>query len=461
MGLRSIRPCGYGPIYDLHVPGPNNYLAQGLVHHNSGKTFAGAHKFIDVHLFNSIGADGHLTGVPSAMVGPTSKGLNDFMVPAVIAACANFGLRVIRRRSLRIDNHTFDDVLLLPDLSTLNKPSYILLRTAERPELITGWQVGAGWGDEITRWKEDWSDPRNDPLIQLIGRIRDPRARIKYRQFTYTPEGDATRAHEWSRKGLDRSALHRLSTRDNDEMEEYVDDLTNALTADQVKQYVDGEPMRMRGAAAYTSFEEARNVAVDPLEWRDDLPIDLAFDFNINPGNHVLLGQYSPIEDVFKVIDEVHEQRLALDSALEIVFDRHGDRLRRSPRVRVYGDASGSSAWSGTGQTQYQIIQKRMVEEGIAYEINVPPSNPPVVDRVNCVCQALLDGKGTHMVINRKCERLIVDMRRQKWDNNGKLTNENRTIGHAADAVGYWVFDERPIRVRQPEPTYSTFGVVG
>lgn len=34
----SITKIGRAIYYDLHVPGPENYLAEGLIHHNSGKT---------------------------------------------------------------------------------------------------------------------------------------------------------------------------------------------------------------------------------------------------------------------------------------------------------------------------------------------------------------------------------------------------------------------------------------
>lgn len=36
--LVSVVPAGSGEYYDLQVPGPNNYLAEGIWHHNSGKT---------------------------------------------------------------------------------------------------------------------------------------------------------------------------------------------------------------------------------------------------------------------------------------------------------------------------------------------------------------------------------------------------------------------------------------
>lgn len=39
--VASIRNVGSGPYYDLEVPGPANYLAEGIWHHNSGKTRSG------------------------------------------------------------------------------------------------------------------------------------------------------------------------------------------------------------------------------------------------------------------------------------------------------------------------------------------------------------------------------------------------------------------------------------
>ena len=38
-----MRPAGTGVFYDMRVPGPDNYLAAGLWHHNSGKTWTASH----------------------------------------------------------------------------------------------------------------------------------------------------------------------------------------------------------------------------------------------------------------------------------------------------------------------------------------------------------------------------------------------------------------------------------
>lgn len=42
-----MRYWGYGPYYDLTVPGPANYLAEGIWHHNSGKSSGAIHWFND------------------------------------------------------------------------------------------------------------------------------------------------------------------------------------------------------------------------------------------------------------------------------------------------------------------------------------------------------------------------------------------------------------------------------
>ena len=50
--LASVVPAGHGAFYDLQVPGPNNYLAEGIWHHNSGKTKAASMAFASLIVDN-------------------------------------------------------------------------------------------------------------------------------------------------------------------------------------------------------------------------------------------------------------------------------------------------------------------------------------------------------------------------------------------------------------------------
>lgn len=45
----EVRYVGYGAFYDMTVPGPENYAAEGLWHHNTGKTDGAAH-YVHTHM---------------------------------------------------------------------------------------------------------------------------------------------------------------------------------------------------------------------------------------------------------------------------------------------------------------------------------------------------------------------------------------------------------------------------
>lgn len=66
----SIESVGIGAFYDLTVPGPANYLAQGIWHHNSGKTDGAAH-YLDEHVNGPPCIPGYPGGHRPAIIAPT------------------------------------------------------------------------------------------------------------------------------------------------------------------------------------------------------------------------------------------------------------------------------------------------------------------------------------------------------------------------------------------------------
>lgn len=66
----SIESVGIGAFYDLTVPGPANYLAQGIWHHNSGKTDGAAH-YLDEHVNGPPCIPGYPGGHRPSIIAPT------------------------------------------------------------------------------------------------------------------------------------------------------------------------------------------------------------------------------------------------------------------------------------------------------------------------------------------------------------------------------------------------------
>jgi len=419
----------------------------------SGKTWIGARKLVTLHLFNAVDREGRLTGVSSAAVAPTFPNARDFVVPELIRALDESGVRW----EWKAVAHEFH----LPDLSLPHRASRILVRTAERPETITGWEVGAAWADEPTRWRGALgaTDPKLDPFLQLCARVRDPRARVLQLLCTYTNEGDCTGVYRRFHSGLPGHALYRARTAENPWQREWEREQRKILTPELARQYLDGEAISMRGQAVYPHFNPEVHVRED-LEIDTARPLDLALDFNIAPGMHAEVGQWFEDRDEFTVVHEVYGPRLDVVGALRQlkawVEERFGDFP--FPVLHVYGDATGSAEWAATGESCYLLVEECLHEFGWPFRLRVPKSNPPVVDRINAFNCALQDAQGqVHWHCSPQCERLIADLRDLRRDTNGEIDRRDLRLSHASSAEGYRVTYLRPVRRLRLEATGGRF----
>lgn len=423
----------------------------------SGKTWAGASKLITLHIYNASFPNGRPTYCPSAMIGPTYRNIADIDIPAIEEACERTGIRCLVRAKA--------SAIVFPDLGTRNRPSEIMIRSADKPELITGWEVGAFWGDEPTRWKEDRNNPKRDPYIQILGRLRHKYARFHQGMFTYTNEGDATRVYEEFNSGKPDYALYRIPTRENPVMQEFYDAQARVLTPELRRQYLDGEAISLRGKFAYSVYQPGVNDA--PIRLTPGPSVAMFIDFNIRPGMYFGVGQYWETQDRFDVAFEVHKPDLDVRRGIPMVAAAIGaagglGRLSQNRPLEVFGDATGRSRWAGTSETLWQVVRQCLDAAGVPYRIRVPAENPPEADRVNAVNVALMDVEGqVHLRINPdQCPVLRDDLLKTRWNDAGteleKKQDTNRT--HATDALGYWVHFLRPARVRTHKSTSGQFG---
>lgn len=427
----------------------------------AGKSYAGAGKLVTLHAHNAFDDAGQPTFVPSAVIAPTFPNAMDFDVPAIQAALDDAGIPHRWRASGSVSRGKYAAPAIVIDaFGTAANPSVILVRTAEAPDRITGWEVGAYWGDEAARWPEDKLNPKRDPGIQIRGRLRHPRARFLQGLYTYTNEGDHTRVYEDFHEGRPDHALYRASTHENPVVAGFLASIQTSLTEEMRLQYIDGGAASLRGKAVYRYFDAARNVD-EAVAFDRALPAHLCFDFNISPGMHVLIGQEWPARDLLTVTHEIHgpgmDVREAMVVAITMLRELCGPKVGE---IQLFGDATGQSRWAGTGESCWGIVRQALTAANIPFRFRVPGENPPVSDRVNAFNLALCDGTGRgHWKCHPRCKRLIEDLRKLRFDERGEVNKKERHLSHPSDAEGYRVHFIRPVRVTSAAASGGRFGV--
>lgn len=443
-------------------PGGQTGFATDFIHRyialeggwNSGKSFIGSRKLLTLHTFNGFDLAGQPTFVRSAVVAPTHENIRDFCLPHLEDALDEAGMSY--------DIQLTKNQIVLHDLGTTRKPSLIMLRSGDKPERITGWVVGAAWGDEAARWKQDYSDPTKDAYLQLIGRVRDSKARFVQLMLTYTNEGDATRVYREFRSGKPEYALYCAPTAENPHAAEFVEALKGVLSEELAKQYLKGGAISLAGSRIYSCFDQATHVD-DSLELQRSLPIHVSIDFNISPGMHIEIGQENPATGEFTDVYEVHERNLDLVPACRrVIMQLHASGCQ-DREVTIFGDASGGARSAQTGNTSWQIVSQVFSEAGITHSIRVPKANPMIIDRFNAMncCLRSLDGQ-SHYRVHPRCKRLIADLAEYKRDDKGVPDTQGNRLSHASDAASYRIWYRRPVvkpGSKQQSPSTGQFNV--
>lgn len=425
---------------------------------SSGKTFAGARKLRNLHVYNSYDSEGNLTGVPSAIIAPTLGNASDYDIPEMKRALAEADIKFELKMNGSIDGEYAAPVFLLPELSTNDSPSVIIVRTGDDPGKITGWQVGALWGDEAARWKQSYDDPMQDVFMQAIGRVRHPRAKLCQAMLTYTNEGDGTRIFDEMSKGLSDRALYRASTKSNPTMADFYERQKLLLPLALQKQYLDGEAVNLRQGKVYGNYNSA--MIRDDLVYDRNLPVQVAIDFNINPGMHAEIGQFYPATQEITTLYEIHGPGMNVIQATIEIADWYKKNNATGP-IQIYGDVSGNARSVTDGKTSYQVMFNYLDQAGISYVLCCGTKAPAISDRVNAVNNIMLDvNSKTRYFISRKCAKLLDDYKKLKYTNKGEIDKSNSELSHASDADGYRIVKLCPIRrIEMPDSRLMRFSV--
>lgn len=417
-----------------------------------GKSWIGARKLVLLHLLNAIAPDGSMTGVGSLVVSPTFTAARTYNIPQIQEALRDFNLPFeFKAHPMRFWFH-------VPVLDAPQCESLIYVRSAQIPAAIAGFEVGAIWGDEAPRWKDDPDDPAGSALVQCEGRLSAPKARIQQTNLTFTQEGDGTRIYErFVRSRRPDHGFYRGSARENKAVQAAtIDSIAANLTKELAEQYVEGGVASYRGELIYKHFDEHRNVD-EKLVLDQRYPIFVSLDFNVTPGSHSILGQHR--DGKICIVHEFFWERAAAREHAENLARWMKENLYGLPQIGArpwrfpgvldcFGDASGKSATLANGKSAWEEVAAAFTAAQIEFTMgNVPAANPHVADRAATVNSGFKNALGeVRISIHPRCERLIADFRRMRWEGNQE-DKRDRNLSHTSSCLGYVCVQLLPIRV--------------
>lgn len=439
-------------FWDVDVPGPGNYLAEGAVHHNSGKTFTGAHFAIKNILDHPektglVGANTYLQ-LSTATLRELMHWLSDYGFDFVIDRQPPVGWNEPRKFK------SYANILLVRNPWTL-KVTTIFTRVMSEGAPLRGVEFSWYWIDESRDTPEDAHDV-------ILSRLRESNY-IKG-LLTTTPNGE-----DWAYKrfivnadpttGLYGSMHVRTerAVKAGIIPQQFYDGLRASYSELMAAQELDALHVNVYGGRAYYAASDKNRKYRSPWGFKHPnpaLPLVVGCDFNFDPAPHVwMVGQVSPDGRKFHWFKEISGLRKStVEMAQTLVAQFPGFFYR------VYGDRSGARATtSNAGEHDYNQIAGVLHSDGAQFTIDSDQtSNPLVRNRVENMNRLLFNGIGevTMTYDPNGCPLFDQDLKMVGWKQTlmkgqGKLdSGGNVNLTHASDGAGYAMWKLFPLGQR-------------
>lgn len=341
---------------------------------------------------------------------------------------------VLGKVDLPFDFHRAENRVTLTQIG-----SDILFRSVDHFERLRGPNLAWFGLDELT-----YMEP--DAWLRLEARLRDPKARHLCGFGVFTPKGFDWAYQKFLAGRKEGYELVEAEPFENKFVLDAVPDFYQRLERSYdplfYEQEVLGHFLNIRQGRAYygfTRFDHAREALYDPK-----LPLCWAWDFNLSPMSSVICQEHG--EEIW-VLDELVLPTSSTPEVCREFMNRYGEH---HGKLVIYGDASGGTAHTVTGTSDYQLI--RQFFRGLRQfqlEVNVPLANPPVRDRLNTVNARLVNAAGERaLLVDSRCKELIADFEQVVYKAGttqiDKDSDPKRT--HTSDALGYYLWQQfRPL----------------
>jgi len=178
--------------------------------------------------------------------------------------------------------------------------------------------------------------------------------------------------------------------------------------------------------------EHVGNYQFDPK-----LPIWIGMDFNIDPMSAIIIQPQMSGE--LWAVDEIVQFSSNTEEICEAIDKKY---WRNQRAITIYPDPAGGQRQHARGETDIDILR----EKGFKH-VKCRRKNPFVADRVNAVNRMLRSADGTiRLRIDASCKHLINAFEQTIYKPGSRDVDKDASVEHAADAAGYCIELEHPVR---------------
>jgi hypothetical protein len=185
----------------------------------------------------------------------------------------------------------------------------------------------------------------------------------------------------------------------------------------------------------YHTFD--RKTHLGDYKFNPKLPIWIGQDFNIDPMSSVIM-QPQPNGEIW-VVDEVVLPGSNTQETAEEVSRRY---WRYQSHITFYPDPAGQNRSHGRGESDLDILRDAGFKR-----LKYRRKHPKVADRVNAVNRMFKAADGSiRMRVDRNCKHTIDALEQTIYKKGTRDVDKSMGVEHAADALGYCIDLEFPVR---------------
>jgi phage terminase large subunit len=294
----------------------------------------------------------------------------------------------------------------------------IILRSMDNPSLIVAYETGYAIIDEAD------VVPKNKIKVafkNILARNRSklPNNGTNKLDFVSTPEGFGFMYNFFVKEAKDYKKIINARTEDNTTLPlDYIDNLKNSYTANELKAYLYGEFVNINSTSVYSSYIRELHRHTEAILQGESLIVGL--DFNVTNMNAVIhVKRANKLYAVGEIVAAYNTQSIC--EQLRIKYPSHN--------FIINPDASGNSRHS-TGATDFGILKRA------GFRIDAPRKNPLVNHRVNAVNLGF--EQGLYFVDDVACPVYAESLEKQAYKDDAP----DKTSGydHITEAGGYSVY---------------------